>query len=470
MRKTNILFVVAGLFVAALISSCTDKNTKVKLPNEEVISIVREAYVYAFPLVLTDATRLSYNGVDNVLAHAKGFPDHTFRNVVAPNNDTNYSSAFLQLKEEPVVIEIPDTDGRYYVFPFLDAWTNNFKLVGKRTTGTEEQKYLVSGPDWKGEVPAGLEQIQAPTNLVWVIGRTQVNSKEDQEKVVSPLQDKYKLTTLSKWLANDPTSSSDRVIYNASLALSIEQGNVLNAVKSLSVEDFFNYFSELLADNPPVPQDNALIKRLASVGIGVGERFSLDRFDAEIQEAVKNVPEEIYAAINEAAVGKKDIYGNVTSDKNARLGYFEKDYNWRAVVAYLGMGALTPEEATYFVGNFDSENQVLDGHNNYIIHFDSGKLPPAEAFWSLTIYDKDRYLSENPIKRYAIGDRDSLKYNADGSLDIYLTHQAPSKDKLANWLPVPNDIFSSNLRIFSPTPEFVKDQSTWQNPLPVRVK
>jgi hypothetical protein len=193
----KISFFTQGILLSAglLMLYCTG-GAKVSLSKDEVVALAREAYIFVTPLIYTDATRLSSPTPDNRLYVHRTFPDHTFRQVVAPNNDTNYSLAFLELSKDAVVVEIPDTKGRYYVFPLQDAWTNNFFLPGKRTTGAGAQKYLITAPGWAGEAPEGLTQVKSPTELVWIIGRIQVNSPEDQQQVVYPLQQQFVLKTL----------------------------------------------------------------------------------------------------------------------------------------------------------------------------------------------------------------------------------------------------------------------------------
>ncbi|GHU48115.1 hypothetical protein AGMMS50289_24290 [Betaproteobacteria bacterium] len=443
-----------------------------RLSAQETLSLVREAYLYATPLIYTDLTRLTSSPADNTLVHLQEFPDHTFKRVVAPNNDTNYSIAFLELGDEPVVIEIPDTNGRYFVFPLQDAWTNNFVLPGKRTTGTGAQKYIVTGPNWQGEIPAGLSHLQSPTNLVWAIGRIQVNSPEDQKNVVAPLQQKFVLKPLSKWLAKETVAPS-RKRYGNDLPADHQGKNAVELVKGLSIEDFFNYFNALLVDNPPASADSPIIHRIAQVGIGAGKHFSLNDFDAKTRQALNKISAEVYQAFDQTlkeAQNPNILFGIDTSDPEGKLGDYKTNYNYGALVAYKGLGALPPEEAIYYSYFADNAGEALNGKYKYRIHFDNNKLPPAEAFWSYTVYGKDRYLVDNPIKRYAIGDRDKLHYNADGSLDLWLTHENPGADKANNWLPVPNDRFNVTARIYIPKAEFLKNQSLWQDPKPEKVK
>lgn len=455
--KTLTLFLLSVLLVS--------NSTAQKLTDEEVIKRAKAAYVYGLPIVLTDFTRLASGTANNIFTHGHKFPDHTSRLVVAPNNDTNYSSAFLDLGDDAVVLTIPDTRDRYFVVPLMDAWTNVFASFGKRNTGTHAQTYVITGPHWQGKIPAGLQEVKAPTDLVWIIGRIQVNSPDDQANFVSKIQDQFKLTLLRDWGKEIVAPVNKVTSYNVELpGLSLVKNRlqtVVKAVQQLPVENFFNYLNALLVKNPGLVADSSALKSFAALGIGTGLKFDLDKFGQDTQEALKLVPAQIYSGFD--AINRGDI-GSGKSKDGSKVGDYKTNYLLRALVAYKGLGALAPEEATYIGYAEDAAKEPLDGKNKYVIHFEAGKLPPAKAFWSLTLYDKDRYLSENAIHRYAIGDRNPLKFNADGSLDIYVQHDDPGKEKTENWLPAPLDSFNVTLRIYVPTDTYLADRKSWTNP------
>jgi hypothetical protein len=462
------LFSAAGaLQCAALCLLICAGCGKPALSKDEIVALAREAYLFVTPLIYTDVTRLSYPIPDNYLFSYNVFPDHTFRQVVAPNNDTNYSIAFLELSRDAVVVEIPDTRGRYYVFPLQDAWTNNFFLPGKRTTGTGAQKYLITPPDWTGDVPEGLTRVESPTALAWAIGRIQVNSPDDQRDFVYPLQRQFTLKTLSAWLSKSEQkvdSLHPHRIYGDFPPGSGERQSVVDRVKNMPVDRFFNYANALLTDNPPFEADSAIVRRMAAIGVGAGLRFDLSAFEPAVREALKQVPADVYAEFGKPLEG--GYFGKITFDPAAKKGDYKTDYNLRALVAYRGLGALPPEEAVYYSYYTDRDGKPLNGKNSYRIRFGKCQLPPAQAFWSYTVYGSDRYLVENPMRRYAIGDRDPLKYNADGSLDIYLTNRPLGKDRESNRLPTGNGDFNLTLRIYMPAPKFLEDPSVWKDPLP----
>jgi hypothetical protein len=469
MKKISLLAQCALLSTGLLMLYCTGGNAK--LSKDEAVALAREAYIFVTPLIYTDVTRVTSPLPDNYLFAHSTFPDHTFRQVVAPNNDTNYSLAFLELSEDAVVVEIPDTKGRYYVFPFQDAWTNNFFLPGKRTTGTGAQKYLITAPSWTGETPEGFTRVESPTDLVWAIGRIQVNSPEDQQNVVYPLQQQFVLKTLSAWQGKGGQKAAlqrPNKLYGDFLPKDVKGKSVVEVVKSIPIESFFGYANALLAGNPPAAADSAIVKRIAAIGVGAGLQFNLSNFDGETQEALAQVPSDVYEEFGKPIAN--GYFGKITSDSTAKVGDYKTDYNLRALIAYRGLGALPPEEAIYYSYYTDEDGEPLDGKSSYRIHYGKGKLPPAQSFWSYTVYGADRYLVENPIRRYAIGDRNPLKYNADGSLDIYLSHASPGKDKESNWLPTGGEKFNLTLRIYTPADAFLKNRSAWQDPKPKKVK
>jgi hypothetical protein len=461
---TKIFF---GLFLSFLLHQEVVAQTN-STENSELISTAKEAYIYGLPLVLTDLTRLASRGNLNEFGHLKVFPDHTFKTVVRPNNDTFYSIAFLDLDNEPIVLNIPDLKDRYAVIPLSDAFTNVFASFGKRTTGTKAQKYVITGPKWKGKLPAGIQEVKSPTDLVWIIGRIQVNSPDDGKNFVGPIQEGLTLAPLSQLngVVKNNTAPS-KITYsvestNAGKYL-LENRNVLTALKQLSIEEYFNYLNELLVKNPSTEADKPVIEKFAKIGIKAGQKFSIDSFNADLKTALNALPAQILSELDKfrsSVSTRKNLKPDVT------IGHFGTDYLKRASVAYLGLGALGPEDAVYLSYTQDTEEQNLNGQNKYIIHFEPNQTPPSLAFWSITAYDKGGYLIENQIKRYAIGDRSNLKYNTDGSLDIYIQKDSPGVEKDSNWLPVSKDEFNLSVRVYWPKEEYLKT-GNWTKP-PIR--
>lgn len=475
MRKFSLLTLAMAIAMAFTSCGSGDSNTSsasetTTLSKDSIISLAKEAYIFGYPMIvmhqtMRTATNLETSVWNNAFApvnqfgHYRSFPDATFKAVVKPNCDTYYSSAWLDLSGDALVLTVPDTKGRYYLLPMLDAYTNVFASPGKRTTGTAADTFLITGPSFKGQVPVNMTEIKSPTSMVWILGRTQVNSAADGKKVVEPIQNGYTLTPLASWgTAYKPAKHT--------VDSSISK-NPPVFVEKMEVEKFFNELNTLMVANPVAKEDSALLKNLAAIGIGAGKTFTLDAFDAATQEALKAIPAEFHKGFREAAtkVGTLENNWNVT---RSGVGSYGTNYKMRSFIALIGLGANLNADASYPNCQLDADGNKLDGSKKYVIHFNKGETPPANAFWSLTMYGPDELLVANPINRFAIGDRNPLKYNADGSLDIYIQNERPSKDKEANWLPAPTTGFSVTMRLYWPKESFLN--GSWKIPAIQAVK
>mgnify|MGYP002863084736 FL=1 len=430
--------------------------------SAKTIEIIYDAFVYGVPLILMDITRRQltdpagspmYAPV-NTFRNLSAFPDASFRNVVRPNADTFYSSACLDLTREPLVLSLPDTNGRYYMMPMLDAYTNIFASPGSRTTGNGAGDFLISGPKWNGEVPSGMKQIKSPTDFVWIIGRTQVNSKEDGESVVVPLQKKYSLTPLSTFGKSyeTPAPKSDP---------NVPTGDPNKLVLNMPVEEYFNYMNELLAKYPAPENDKFSMERFRSVGIGQGIKFELKNFTEEERTEIENIPKKVFSGFEQAEMGKQDLVNGWNLGRKV-IGTYGTDYVSRAQTAIFGLGANLREDAIYPSCKFDDNGDILNGSDKYTLYFESGMTPPANAFWSLTMYDAEGYFVDNPINRYTLGDRSNLKTNEDGSTQIYIQTDDPGGEKTSNWLPAPKGEFNLLIRVYWPKDEMLKGK--WMPP------
>ena len=336
----------------------------------------------------------------------------------------------------------------------LDAWTNVFFSPGKRTTGTETQTYLITGPGWKGEVPVDMKQVKSPTNIVWLIGRIQVNSAKDGATTVKKIQDGIKLVPLSSW-GKPYTAPAGKI------DPSIPQKTPNDIVLDMPVADYFNLLNKLMVDNPPAPTDTAMMRKLAPLGIAPGETFDFSKLPSAVKDSINSIPAKAKISMMENGLAaSKPINGWSVP---VGLGDYKTNYAFRAGVAFGGLGANLDADAIYPVSLTDDNGNPYDGSkHNYVWHIDAGNTPPANAFWSLTMYDNDGFLCTNPLNRFAIGDRNPLKKNADGSIDIYIQHESPGKDKESNWLPAPNGSFNLLLRVYWPKEEMIN--GTWKAP------
>ena len=427
-----------------------------------------QAYVYAYPMIMMEVTRRVSTNVEapigprapmNQFAHLRVFPDHTFKEVVRPNADTLYSIVWFDVSKEPQVLSISDTGGRYYMLPMLDMWTDVIAVPGSRTSGTKAANFAIVGPTWKGSLPDGVEPVRSPTNVGWIIGRTQTNGAADYENV-HRIQDGYKLTPLSRWGKpyKPPAKSPVNPTWDMKTPPPVQ-------VARMSAKDYFELFAKLLKDNPPHELDWNMVEQLKQIAIIPGEDFSFSELSAEKQKALER-------AVGDA---QKMIAGNPLGEvvngwafAREMMGTYGTSYLRRAFIALIGLGANVPEDAVYPMSRVDSEGQPYDGSQRYVLHFDKGELPPVRGFWSLTMYDEKMYMTNNPIRRYAIGDRDKLQYNKDGSLDIYIQHASPGKSRESNWLPAPKGRFDVVLRMYWPTLGVLA--GGWNPPAVKRVK
>jgi hypothetical protein len=432
------------------------------LTEEDAVRLGTEAYVYGFPLVLMDVTRqvqtTNTKPADgkgpNRFMHSRKFPDHTFTAVVSPNADTLYSNAWLDLTKEPVVLSVPAMGKRYYLMQLLDAWTNTFACPGTRTTGSGKGDFAVVGPDWKGKLPEGVREIRSPTNMVWLIGRTQTNGPDDY-KAVHAIQEHYRLTPLSAW--NKKYTPPDVPIQAGVDAKTPPS----RQVAAMDAATFFARLNALMKDNPPAAADAPVLARLAAVGVAPGKPFDLTALDPAVAAGLRRGPGVARERLTAAA---KMVQGKGANgwDVARNFGTYGTKYPARAVVALFALGANLPEDALYPRTRTDADGKVLTGANRYVIHFPKGQLPPVNAFWSVTLYNSKQAFVENPIGRFAIGDRDRLKFDEDGSLTLYVQHESPGADKLSNWLPAPGDEFNLIMRLYWPKPEAL--DGTWKPP------
>lgn len=420
---------------------------------DEAYEIGMEAYIYFYPLVTMDVTRKVLTNVPsgvkpglgpaNAFSHMRTFPPGDFREVVKPNFDTLYSSAWLDLSNDPMIVSAPDTKGRYYLLPMLDMWSDVFAVPGKRTSGTKAGHWAVVPPGWQGKLPEGVERIDAPTPYVWIIGRTQTNGPADYRNV-HKIQDGYKVTPLSQW-GNEPKPVP--FTFDTTVDMTTEPAT---QVKSMSAARYFAYGAELMAKHPPHMTDWSILARMERIGLVPGRPFDLAQANPLVRKALERVPSEGVKIIRD----KFKILGHVTngwSMKTDTMGVWGNYYLKRATIAMTGLGANQPEDAVYPEILTDADGKPLMGGTRYVLRFEKSELPPAEAFWSLTIYDADGFPVANPLDRYAIGDRDAVMYNSDGSLDIHIQPESPSKEKEANWLPAPKSgELNITMRLYSP--------------------
>ena len=459
------LIVAAAATLASLIplSACGKARAEGSAPPDAA-SILVDAYVYGYPIVTMDQTRRITTNVASAeakrapmgqFANMTGYPDASFRDITAPNANTLYSTAWLDLSDEPYVLSLPDEHGRYFLMPMLSGWTDVIESPGMRTTGTAAQRYVIAGPHWSGtpNVP-GATLIRSPTNMVWILGRTFAKETKEDIDAVHQLQHRYTLVPLSA--VGKPYTPPPALV---DPAVDMKTG-VRDQVNALDATTFFNRLALLMRDNPPAPADSSIVARMASVGIVAGQEFDATKLDEAATDALNDLPKRAQQRI--LGVGKRmQVVNGWRYATN--VGRYGTNYDQRAFVTLAGLGANLPQDAIYPVTQVDATGQPLDGSRSYVLHFDRGEQPPVKAFWSLTMYSPELFFVANPLNRYQISPNQSpVTTNSDGSLDIYIQHDSPGAEREKNWLPAPTGLFTLMLRMYWPEQPVI--DGSWKPP------
>jgi hypothetical protein len=441
-------------------------NQTAALTEDQARAIAVDAYIYFYPLVLMDLTRKQSINVDmpafgkgpmNTFVNVPAYPPADFKGVVRSNFDTLYSIAWLDLTQEPLIVSAPDTEGRYYLLPMLDMWTDVFASPGWRTTGTEAVDFMVTPPGWSEKVPDGFEHIPAPTPYVWIIGRTKTDGPADYD-AVHKIQAGYKVTPLSLW-----GKPSTPVSVKTDPTVDMKTPPMVQ-VDTMPAGPYFTYAAELLTLHPAHITDQPILAQMKRIGIDPGKSFDISKLDPAVQKGLQAAPAEAQQLMKwkVPTVARVANYWSMNTDT---MGVYGNYYLKRAIVAELGLGANLPEDAIYPLNLADASGKPLDGANKYTIHFDKGATPPVRAFWSITLYDADGFQVDNTLQRFAVSSWMRFKNNSDGSLDIYFQNNSPDKDKESNWLPAPKGPFNLTMRLYSPDSDALTGK--W-NPPPVK--
>ncbi len=456
--------------VAAVSLLIVGAPARSEVTEQEAHAIGVDAYLYFYPLVTMDITRLQSTNIEpgkefgkgpmNMFTNVPAYPAGDFKGVVRVNFDTLYSIAWLDMTAEPMVVSAPNTDGRYYLLPMLDMWSDVFASPGWRTTGTKAGSFLVTPPGWNGAVPQGLTRIDAPTPYVWIIGRTRTDGPADYD-AVHKIQAGYQVTPLSHW--GKPAQHAA-----AKIDPSIDMKTPPKTqVDTMPAGKFFAYAAELLKVNPPHITDQPMIAQLKKIGIEPGKNFDLDQADPAVRKALSTVAEDAQHLM----AWKVPTLARVVSGWSMNtdtMGVYGNYYLKRAMVAQLGLGANLPEDAIYPLNLADASGRPLDGASKYLIHFEKADVPPVDAFWSITLYDSDGFQVENTLHRFALSSWMPFKTNADGSLDLYFQNETPGADKEANWLPAPKGPFNLTMRMYAPKSQALTGK--WNPPPVARVQ
>lgn len=453
MKKTLAFLLTTVLLLAScLLTSCTGETTEAD--PETAWALVGEAYTFAFPLVIMDATKTLSTNTEGPVAgrapvnqfiHAQKLADAQFRTVVTPNVDTVYTQAWLDISDEPVVYVMPKAD-RFFNVQILDAWTNTVTVL--EAAGA----YAFTLPNWGGELPDGVTRIDIPTVTAWFIARIVLSGQEDLPNVYA-IQQAMKLMPLSAYEQGGEYAAPNGTYSAENDFVPVEK------VLSMDPKTFFDTANALMLTNPPAADDAELLEKIARVNVGPGMEFDMSVLTGDVAGQWKEMLQQLrgtLAADSEnyaVQLGQWKYFG-------APIGDFGTEYTYRAMVALAGLGANTVDVAVYPKTDMDDTGAVLTGEKTYVMHFET--LPPAldGGFWSVTAYGSDDFLIDNPIDRYCINDRTDFRRNDDGSLDIILSREQPEDP--TNWLPVSGDTFHLYMRIYTPDMDAL---ASWQPPV-----
>lgn len=419
----------------------------------EALKIAVDAYIYGYPLVTFDMARAQQTNVAtpdaehapvNQMILMRSYPAVDNHCCAAPNADTLYTEAWLDLSKEPQILVIPEMGDRYYILPFIDGWSEVFAVSSHPLNGGAAQTYAVTGPGWNGPLPEGVTELKSPTDMVWMLGRIYSDGTAADYDAVHALQDRIELFPLSAW-GKDWTPPDGVVDPSVDMETSVR-----SQVNALDAEAYFNRLARLMATNRPTAADAPMAAEMARIGLVPGKDFdlaSLDFLDREIFRAVPKL------ALLEMGVHlKRQPAENGWLFFTKGVGAWGADYLTRGMGNLLGPGWNRPEDAVYPLSQKDADGGKYDGEkHDYVVRFEKGQLPPADGFWSLSMYDSDLFFVPNTINRYELSQRNAFVTGPDGSVELYLQSESPGKDKEANWLPAPKDTFMLVLRLYDPS-------------------
>jgi hypothetical protein len=433
-------------------------SAEVRLAAARSYAAAEVAYVYGFPLIDVHDTIRLFHFRNTIISVAALTNSQTHR-VVSPNVDTAYTVGWFSLTQGPLVIDVPDTAGRFYTFQLMDGWSNSFAYLGSGATGTRAGSYLLAPPGWTGDVPPGVRVVRSPTRTVWLLGRTLVDDAADLKRV-RPILEHYTATPLPAWTAG---LRSPSIVFD-------QQPPEQQKSPTPTGAHFIATLNRQLTLDPPPADQTCVLRALAPAGVELPDPSPAAVQAADLADLVANpsrlttqhdaaVEGGTAAGVRLVAAAARSYQATASAGRHGWsvmadpwIGSFGRQYLGRAVIATELLGANVPRIATYPTSHADDRGRPLSGRHRYTITFPKGQLPPVHAFWSLTMYQPDNFLYDNEIDRYAVGDRTrGLRLAKDGSLTIYVQHDPP-KDPAAraNWLPAPADAFHLILRMYLP--------------------
>jgi len=486
---------VAVIAVALIVVSRTPS-----LHTEAAVRSAADAYIYGYPLITFDMARRQQTNVAvadaehapmGQLIKMRSYPAVDNHCCAAPNADTLYTLVWLDVSSEPWIFTIPDMGERYYIMPMLDGFSEVIKVASSSATGSKPQTYAITGPGWSGTLPQNVTQVKSPTAIVWILGRIYSTGTPEDYDAVHTLQDNFTSVPLSAY-GKPYTPPLATVDHDFDMKTSVR-----TQVNSMGIYEYFDYLARLLKSNPPKPEDAAMVKELAKIGLVPGKDFDPSKLSTLDKKAVEALPatareklgmekqkhakphfsqglglvqgedfdtsklglldKKVIKLVPKIGLLKMALRLKQQKTTNGWLYFTEGVGNWgtdylvRGMANLLGPGWNRPEDAVYPISQKDAKGNAYDGAKyKYVMHFDRGGLPPVDAFWSLTLYDKDLFFVPNSINRYNLSQRNTFATNEDGSVDFTIQAESPGEDKEANWLPAPKGEFKLVLRLYGP--------------------
>lgn len=446
----------AGSLSSIVIAAAGSTAKATSLSPEEARQIAEDAYIYGYSLVTTEVTRVQMTNVPEVegglrapmnqFANVPRYPPANFRGVSAPNADTLYSVAWLDLSE-PQVVSHPDMGERFFLFQIVDLWMRALEATpGKRTTGGTAADYLITGPGWTGTTPNGMRRIAMATRYMVILGRTYANGTDADYAVVNTLQAQYKITPLSAW-GHSFTPAAQPIVHDPGFSMTDKPQAV---IRDLGTAGYFDMMARSMGGPaPPATADAPMLARMARIGLVPGRPFE-KALDPTVQAALADIPKTALKTIEDSKSRMGKLVNGWVVTRG--LGVYGTDYLKRAVVAAFGWPANREEDAVYPYAQVDGDGQPLTGVANYTLTFPKGTTPPVRAFWSITMYmiDGGWWFVPNPLNKFTVSPRNALRYDADGSLTVWIQAASPGAEKEANWLPAPSGPFILMLRMYWP--------------------
>jgi len=476
LSNKNLLRLICALMVGLLsLIGCSKKEEpKVEAPVPKDYSmekgIAKDAYIYGFPIVdnyrilysfFVNKEDSQYKGEWNTIINTDRVATPADTAMQTPNSDTPYSHLGLDLRTEPIVITVPKMDAkRYWSIQLIDLYTHNFAYVGTRSTGNDGGHFMIAGPDWKGETPKGITKvIQSETQLGLGFFRTQLMNSADLPNV-KKIQAAYKAEPLSKFIGEATTMPAPNP------APPIDFLKPISRDDQKTSPEFYNLLNFVLKFCPTNSTETELMQNFAKIKVGADQKIDFATMDSDLKKAYTDGMLNAWASYEDFIKTKVNSGEVVSGQVFGTREHLQNNYMYRMTGAQMGIWGNSKDEAIYPVYKLDSNGKPLDAsQNNYTIRFEKGQLPPANAFWSMTMYNlPESLLVENKLNRYLINSPmlPTLKKDPDGGITLYVQKDSPGAAKESNWLPAPDGPFAAFLRIYWPKPEAL--DGTWKRP------